>query len=154
MKKLILLLSIIGGFVLTGISQTTNANYDSTLAKKLGADEYGMKTYVMVVLKTGTNKTTDKKLIDSCFAIHMSNMGVMVKAGKLIVAGPFGKNEDSFRGIFILNVKDFEEAALLLQNDAAIKEKLLEPVFYKWYGSAALPEYLPASDKIWKTGFE
>lgn len=154
MKKLILLLSIIGGFVLTGISQTTNANYDSTLAKKLGADEYGMKTYVMVVLKTGTNKNTDKKLIDSCFAIHMSNMGVMVKAGKLIVAGPFGKNEDSFRGIFILNVKDFEEAALLLQNDAAIKEKLLEPVFYKWYGSAALPEYLPASDKIWKTGFE
>ncbi len=134
-------------------SQTTNANYDSTLAKKLGADEYGMKTYIMVILKTGPNKTTDKKLIDSCFAIHMSNMDIMVKAGKLIVAGPFGKNDDSFRGIFVLNVKDFEEASALLQSDAAIKEKLLEPVYYKWYGSAALPEYLPASDKIWKTGF-
>jgi len=153
MKKLILLLYLIVGITLPSFSQTTNANYDSTLAKKLGADEYGMKTYVMVILKTGSNKTTDKKMIDSCFAIHMSNMDVMVKAEKLVVAGPFGKNEDAFRGIFILNVKDFEEAELLLQNDPAIKEKLLEPVYYKWYGSAALPEYLPSSDKVWKTGF-
>src|SRR5688500_17421401 len=136
-----------------GFAQTTNANYDSTLAKKLGADEYGMKSYVMVMLKTGPNKTTDKAFIDSCFGGHMSNMDKMVDMGKLVVAGPFGKNDDSMRGIFILNVKDFEEANTLLQNDAAIKEKLLEPVMYKWYGSAALPEYLPASDKVWKTGF-
>lgn len=83
----------------------------------------------------------------------MSNMDKMVDMGKLVVAGPFGKNDDSMRGIFILNVKDFDEANTLLQNDAAIKEKLLEPVMYKWYGSAALPEYLPASDKVWKSGF-
>lgn len=135
------------------IAQTTNANYDSTLAKKLGADDYGMKTYVMVILKTGSNTTTDKAFIDSCFGGHMSNMDKMVDMGKLVVAGPFGKNDDSMRGIFILNVTSFEEANKLLENDAAVKEKLLEPALYKWYGSAALPEYLPASDKVWKTGF-
>jgi uncharacterized protein len=134
-------------------AQTTNANYDSTLAKKLGADEYGMKNYVLVILKTGPNKTTDKTFIDSCFGGHMSNMGKMVDMGKLVVAGPFGKNDDAMRGIFILNVTNFEDAHHLLENDPAIKEKLLEPVLYKWYGSAALPEYLPASDKVWKTGF-
>lgn len=35
----------------------------------------------------------------------------MVDQGKLIAAGPLGKNENNYRGIFILNnVKTFEEA--------------------------------------------
>jgi uncharacterized protein YciI len=134
-------------------AQTINENYDSTLAKKLGADDYGMKNYIMVILKTGTNKTTDKAFIDSCFGGHMTNMGKMVEMGKLVVAGPFGKNDDSFRGIFILNVTTFEDANKLLENDPAVKEKLLEPVLYKWYGSAALPEYIPASEKVRKKNF-
>jgi len=83
----------------------------------------------------------------------MSNMGKMVDAGKLIVAGPFGKNDVAFRGIFILDAT-FDETNLLLQNDAAVKEKLLEAVLYKWYGSAALPGYLPDSGKVGKIGFK
>lgn len=133
-------------------SQIDNPKYDSLLAKKYGADDYGMKTYTMVILKTGTNKTTDKTFIDSCFAVHMSNMGKMVDAGKLIVAGPFGKNDDTFRGIFIMDAT-FDETRLLLENDAAVKEKLLDAVLYKWYGSAALPGYLPDSEKVGKKSF-
>ena len=133
-------------------SQTANnQNFDSELAKKLGADDYGMKSYIFVILKTGSNTTTDKKFIDSCFAGHMSNMGKMVEAGKLVVAGPIGKNEKSYRGIFIINAKDFEEAKELLKGDPAVKEKLLEAELFNWYGSAALPLYLEAVDKIQKT---
>ena len=32
------------------------AQYDAELAKSLGADERGMRSYVMVILKTGPNK--------------------------------------------------------------------------------------------------
>jgi uncharacterized protein len=135
------------------VAQTTNTNYDSTLAKKYGGDDYGMKGYVLVILKTGSNKTTDKAIIDSCFAGHMQNIKRLVENGKMTVAGPLGKNDNTYRGIFILNVTSFEEANELLQTDAAIKEKILEPDLYKWYGSAALPAYLETSDKIWKTGF-
>ncbi|MEN9459922.1 MAG: hypothetical protein RL135_2550, partial [Bacteroidota bacterium] len=78
--------------------------YDSVLAKKLGADKNGMKGYILVLLKTGPNKTTNQQFIDSCFAGHMQNMGVMVKADKLVVAGPLGKNDKTYRGIFILNL--------------------------------------------------
>ena len=74
----------------------------------------------------------------------------MAEAGKLVVAGPIGKNDHSYRGIFILNTTSFEEAHELLQGDAAIANNLLEPLLFNWYGSAALPEYLDASDKIWK----
>jgi hypothetical protein len=129
---------------------TLNPNYDPILAKKLGGDDYGMKTYIMVILKTGTNQTTDKTFIGNSFRGHMENINLLVKEGKMIVAGPLGKNHKTYRGIFILNVTTFEEAEGLLQNDTAIKEDLLDFEFYKWYGSAALPEYLDFSDKIWK----
>lgn len=138
---------------LTAYSQTTNPNYDEALAQKVGADDYGMKKYVFVVLKTGKNTTTDKAFIDECFAGHMANMNTMVKAGQLVVAGPFSKNTSDFRGLFILNVPTLEEAQALLQTDPAIKADLLTPELYSWYGSAALSEYLDASDKVWKKGF-
>src|SRR5690606_19054546 len=128
----------------------TNPNYDSTLAKQLGADEYGMKQYVLVILKTGPNKTTDKTFISEQFKGHMENIDRLVKEKKLIVAGPLKKNEKTYRGIFILdNLKGIEESAELLQTDPAIKSGLLEPELFIWYGSAALPQYLEDSDKIW-----
>jgi uncharacterized protein len=132
---------------ISGFSQTTNSNYDPELAKKLGADERGMKNYVLVMLKTGSNTTTGKAYTDSCFAGHMSNMNRLVKEGKLIVAGPLGKNERSYRGIFILDVP-FEEATSVLQTDPAIHARLLDYELFRWYGSAALPVYLDAADKI------
>lgn len=70
--------------------------------------------------------------------------------GKLIVAGPLGKNDHSYRGIFIFSVNDPEEVKQILQTDPAIKAGFLDTEIFTWYGSAALPTYLEASDKIWK----
>ena len=56
----------------------------------------------------------------------------------------------TYRGIFILNVKTIEEANDLLESDPTIKEKVLEAEIFKWYGSAALPTYLPKHKKIEK----
>lgn len=135
---------------LTAMTQNNNPNYDAELAKTLGADDYGMKKYILVILKTGTNTTTDKVITDSLFTGHMDNIRRLVNLNKLIVAGPISKNDLTYRGIFILNVTTLEEANELLETDPAIKEKLLTPELFNWYGSAALPEYLKASDKVWK----
>lgn len=152
MKTILFLLFV---FTISNSSwgQTQNPQLDSALAKKLGGDEYGMKNYVLVILKTGPNTTKDKTFIDSCFLGHLNNIKRLAALNQLVVSGPFGKNDKSFRGLFILNVKTTEEANLLLATDPAIKAELLKPELYPWYGSAALPEYLPAHDKIWKTGF-
>lgn len=146
------LLIIVSFFVFVQLTsaQTVNPDYDSTLAKKFGADDYGMKSYVFVILKTGTNTTTDKAFIDSCFSGHMANILRLVNEGKLIVAGPLGKNDNTYRGIFIFNVTTIEEAQKLVETDPAVNSKLLEADLYNWYGSAALPEYLEASQKIGK----
>jgi uncharacterized protein YciI len=130
--------------------QTANPNYDSTLVNKLGADAYGMKTYVFVILKTGENLSSDRNLIDSCFTGHLENINRLAGLRQLIVTGPFGNNENDFRGLFILNVATLEDAWSLLGTDPAIQAGLLKPELYLWYGSAALPEYLETADRIWK----
>lgn len=128
----------------------SNPNYDASLAQKLGADDYGMKSYILVILKTGNNQTADKTFISKSFRGHLENINRLVEQGKMIVAGPMGKNDNKYRGIFILNVTTLEEAEKLMQTDPAIKSGLLAVELYNWYGSAALPEYLESSDKVWK----
>ncbi|KQC33034.1 hypothetical protein AAU57_06645 [Nonlabens sp. YIK11] len=156
LKILCLLASVVFINVTSGQStpqDTTNnnPNYDASLASKLGADDYGMKSYFLVILKTGSNTTTDKALINKSFSGHLENIGKLVADGKLIVAGPMGTNDQNYRGIFILdNLGSMEEAKELLQTDPAILNNLLGYDIFAWYGSAALAEYLPLSDKIWK----
>ncbi|HMQ49995.1 MAG TPA: hypothetical protein PKA00_21375 [Saprospiraceae bacterium] len=132
-------------------AQTTNPRLDTALATQLGADEYGMKMYVFVILKSGNNPTTDRSFIDSCFTGHLANIRRLAASNQLIVAGPFGENDSDFRGLFILNVPTPEEAEQLLETDPAIKAALLKAELYPWYGSAALPAYLEVHDKIWKS---
>lgn len=83
--KSIVLISVLMFLVLSSNGQTSNPDYDSTLAKNLGADDYGMKKYVFVILKTGSNKTTDRAIIDSCFKGHLKNIGRLVEQDKLVV---------------------------------------------------------------------
>jgi len=133
------------------VAMDSNPNYDKSLAEKLGGDDYGMKSYFLVILKTGTNATTDQELIRESFRGHLDNINKLVSEEKMVVAGPLGSNDKNYRGIFILNnIASIEEAKEVLQTDPAINNGLLDYEIFTWYGSAALPEYLPAADKIWK----
>ena len=138
---------------LTLNAQTTNPAYDKNLAITLGADDYGMKEYVLVILKTGTAKIPEKATVDSLFKGHMQNIDRLATEGKLLVAGPIGKNESAYRGIFILNVKTVEEARALVNTDPAISANLLAVDLYKWYGPAALPVYLKEQEKVNRLNF-
>jgi uncharacterized protein YciI len=151
--KNFILFALLAIFSVTAKAQSNNPKYNKTLADSLGGDDYGMKSYVLVILKSGSNKTTDKKLIDSLFKGHMANINRLAEAGKLIVAGPLKKNEKSYRGIFIFDVKSIEEANKYLITDPAVKEKLLDAELFEWYGSAALPLYLKNHELIEKKKF-
>ena len=130
--------------------QSAETKYDAQLAQKLGADELGMKMYVLVILKTGDTKIEDKALRDSLFRGHFANINKLADEGKLVVAGPLEENENQYRGIFILDVKTFAEAGLLLQNDPTVSQGIFKPEMYEWYGSAALPVYMQMHKKIQK----
>jgi uncharacterized protein len=152
MYKLALTILLLA-FTLGVVAQSANPKYKKSLADSLGADEYGMKQYVLVILKTGKGKAASKAEEDSLFSGHMANIGRLAGIGKLVVAGPLQKNDRNYRGIFILNAATIEEAGALLQTDPAVKAQLLEAELFSWYGSAALPMYLPFHDNVKKTDF-
>lgn len=147
MKKQ-LLVTVLFLFSLSSISQQVNSEYDSLLARRLGADEYGMKNYVFVILKTGPTVLEPGAKRDSLFRGHMANINRLASEGKLVVAGPFGENQLTYRGLFILNVRTIEEAKVLLDTDPTVKEKIFETELIPWYGSAALGEYLETAGRI------
>lgn len=134
--------------LLTGLAAKAQVKpaYDKALADSFGADDYGMKNYVFVILKSGA-KTADKHTTDSVFSGHMRNIGRLAEIGKLVVAGPLGENDKNYRGIFIFNVKTKEEARELLKTDPALSSGLLDAELYEWYGAAALPAYMPFYEK-------
>lgn len=126
--------------------------YDAELAKKLGADEYGMKRYVLAILKTGPNDASVKgKERDETFKGHMANIGRLADEGKLAVAGPFMKNDRTYRGLFILNVETVEEAEKLVMTDPAVRAGIFVVEMTPWYGSASLLATPEIHKKIAKT---
>ena len=100
-------------------------SYDAALAQRLGADERGMKRYVLVILKTGPAVNLDKQATAKLFDGHMANINRLANEGKLVVAGPLQKNAQNYRGIFIFNTSSVEETAVLLKTDPAIAGGLL-----------------------------
>ncbi|WP_432713079.1 YciI family protein [Pedobacter sp.] len=149
-KKIKLFIVFLALVSLQLTAQVKNPKYDQAYADSLGADENGMKMYVLVILKTGTVQLRERPILDSLFKGHMKNINRMAAMGKLIVAGPLEKNVQAYRGIFIFNVKTIEEAKTLVNSDPAVKAKVFDADFYNWYGSAALPEYLKFQGKIEK----
>lgn len=115
------------------------ASFDAELAKKLGADERGMKNYVLCILKTGPKDAeVQGDARKEIFAGHFANIGRLADEGKLAVAGPFGKNEKSYRGLYIFNVPTMEEAEKLVVLDPAVKAGVFDYELTPWYGSAAM----------------
>jgi uncharacterized protein YciI len=140
-----------------GIHQVLHAAesqiYDAGLAKRLGADEHGMKNYVLGIIKTGPNDGKIKgKEREEIFAGHMANIQRLADQGKLAVAGPFGKNDKAFRGLFLFNVDKVEEAKQLAARDPAIKAGVFVIDLIPWYGSAALMMTNEIHQKITKPG--
>ncbi len=149
MKKSILLLLF---FCYSSVifSQEAGVSYDEKLAKSLNADERGMKKYVFCLLKTGSNTTATKEESEKFFKGHMDNIGRLAKEGKLVLAGPFMKNERNYRGIYIFNASSIEEAKEFVATDPAVQSNLLEAELTLWYGTAALQEILKIHEKIAK----
>jgi uncharacterized protein YciI len=144
------LIFCIAGISARSIAQDTNTNYDEKLARELKADDYGMKKYVLVVLKSGSVTDLPKSAQDSIFKGHMANINKLAAEGKLVVAGPLGKNDKNYRGIFIFDVDNVEAAKLLVATDPVIKSRIMDAEYYPWYGSAALKETLKIHSKIEK----
>ena len=111
-------------------------SYDSALAQKLGADDYGMKKFVMAFLRTGPYEEKDSVKAAEMQRAHLDNIFRLADEGKLARAGPFMDDSD-LRGVYVFNVETIEEAKALTETDPAIKAGIFVMELHPWYGSAA-----------------
>lgn len=115
--------------------------FDAELAAELGADDYGMRRYVMAFLKSGPNRPEDPEEAQALQRAHLDNIRRMAEEGKLVLAGPFmdgGDDGHDIRGIYVFDVDSLEEAEALAATDPAVRAGSLVMELHPWYGSAAL----------------
>ena len=148
-RNLLIALLLIGSA--NCFAQSKNPQYDPQLAQKLGADDYGMKQYVMAFLKAGPNRLKDSAARMQLQMAHLKNITRLADEGKLIVAGPF-MDDQPIKGIFIFNVTTIQEAKKLTETDPAIKAGSLVMELHPWYGSAALMQTVEVHKKLAKKG--
>ncbi len=113
------------------------AAYDPVLAAQAGGDENGMRSYVLVILRTGPTRVPDGDARKAMFAGHMANIRRLSDEGKLVLAGPFGDKDGDWRGLFVFAVADIEEAKALVATDPVIIQGEMVAEYHNWYGSAA-----------------
>ncbi|NNG22245.1 YciI family protein [Telluria aromaticivorans] len=125
------------------------SQYDAELAKSLGGDDQGMRSYVLVILKTGPNKVTDKAERAKMFEGHFANINKLAAEKKLAVAGPLDGKEGR-RGIFILATSDIPQAKTYVDADPVIVSGEMVAEYHQFYSSAALMGVNDTHNKIQK----
>ncbi len=113
------------------------SKYDAELAQSVGADEIGMRGYVLVILKTGPTKVPAGPARDEMFKGHFANMKRLAEAGKLVQAGPLD-GVDGWRGLFVFAASNIDEAKTYVATDPVIINGEMVAEYHKYYGSAAL----------------
>lgn len=136
---ILLVLLFVSPWAMTGAAEqpAPAEQYDPALAASVGADDYGMRPYVLVVLKTGPTPLPRGPERDAMFKGHFANINRLAAEGILAVAGPLD-GVDGWRGLFILAVPDIETARKHVATDPVIITGEMVAEYHKHYGSAAL----------------
>lgn len=111
--------------------------YDADLAKSLGADERGMRGFVLVVLKTGPNRVKEGPERTKMFQGHFANIQRLADQKKLVIAGPLD-GVDGWRGLFVFATPDIDEAKSHVATDPVIVSGEMIAEYHKFYSSAGL----------------
>ena len=94
-------------------------------------DKPEMKTYYLVFLLKGPNRSQDSTEAAKIQEAHLAHLTKMSKEGKLVMAGPLLDDQD-LRGICIYDVKNLEEAKALAEADPAVKAGRLKVEVHPW----------------------
>jgi uncharacterized protein YciI len=124
-------------------------HYDAELAKSLGADERGMRSYVLVILKTGPNKVPEGPARNKMFQGHFANIQRLAAEKKLVLAGPLD-GADGWRGVFVFATPDINQAKDYVATDPVIVNGEMVAEYHKFYSSAGLMMVNEVHNKIQK----
>jgi uncharacterized protein YciI len=104
-------------------------------------------TYVLALLKTGPRTAPlSKDESQRIFGGHMANMQRLAREGRLVMAGPYGKDKSdaALRGVFVLATADLVEAKAWCETDPGFVEGVFRFELAAMTTTAALRAQLAA----------
>lgn len=144
------ILRLFTALLIFGMPTTVVAtDFDPELAKKLGADDYGMRQYVLVLLKTGSANELSSDEVAELQRGHMETINRLADEGHLLLAGPFIQEED-MRGLFVFDSNDKAQVKGWVESDPAVAAGRFKAEYYAWYSAAGLKEVMSIQSKITK----
>jgi hypothetical protein len=111
--------------------------YDAELAKSLGGNDNGMRSYVLVILKSGPRKMPEGAARSEMFKGHFANIQRLAGEKKLAIAGPLD-GVDGWRGVFVFATPDIEQAKSYVETDPVIINGEMVAEYHKFFSSAGI----------------
>ncbi len=111
--------------------------YDAARAQAWGANDNGLRPYILVLLKTGPQRTPDGPARDEMFKGHFANMQRLAREGLLVYAGPLDGAQD-LRGLFIFATTDTDLVRKAIGADPVLINGEMVAELHQHVGSAAL----------------
>lgn len=100
-------------------------------------DMSNMREYYFVeLLRIPNRPNLDSTVSANLQSAHLNNIDSLHRAGKLVLAGPFG--DDKGGGIFILKASSLEEATQMCESDPAIKNGRLNYKVRPWWSDKTM----------------
>lgn len=115
--------------LLFSIPMFSNAQEKNAIEKK-----NEMKTYYLVFLKKGPDRTQDSITVNKLQEEHIAHLDKMISEGKMDICGPLLEDGD-IRGICIYNVATSEEAEKLANDDPMVRSGRLKVEIYPFYSA-------------------
>jgi len=126
---------------------TSENRTDSTLIRSTGADEYGMRQYILVLLKEDKARRPDSAEMARIESGHLKYLKHLMDDRKILVLGPI-LEDNPIAGICIYDCKTVDEAKKLAASDPAVQSGELVVEAHPWYGTAALMKIPEIHQKI------
>lgn len=107
---------------------------------RFGSSAPDVRGYTLVHLKTGARTQLSKEESQTIFAGHFANMTRLAKEGKLLLAGPFGKekHDEALRGLFVLATDDANQARAWAETDPGFQAQVFTLEYHPLATQAAL----------------
>lgn len=86
----------------------------------------------MFFMKGSGERPAEQSTLEAWQKGHLDNMGAQAKSGNLLAAGPLNDPGKERRGITVIVGKPKPDLEEFFKNDPFVKNKLMEPVAYKW----------------------
>ncbi|XXF76925.1 YciI family protein [Myxococcaceae bacterium GXIMD 01537] len=130
----LLLAALLGSPLLPGAARAEDKPAAAPKAAP-AAPRMEFEKHYLVILVRGPawtpEKTPETERIQEQHLAHLRRMG---ESGKMVIAGPFGEQQDAaYRGMCLYRTQTLEEARKLAEEDPAVKSGRLKVEVMAWY---------------------